>query len=99
MAQHDGAIADAEEGANSEIGPVGQEAESREEAQNECAWHAQSGRAKPEKERQQHADHRAAPNDGERMRIVGKVGARDRQRMQNHPYDPAACHPGSDDMT
>jgi hypothetical protein len=98
MPKHHAAITDATEGAKADVGSVGNQTETGEEAEHEGPRHFRCGGECPQRERRDDSHDRSRPDDDSRRWIVRQVGAGNRQRMEYNARDFAAGAPGSDDM-
>jgi hypothetical protein len=87
-------VADACHRSGGEISPVGDQAETGKEAQDERAGDPQRGCDGPDQQRHQRTEHRTGPSHHGRLRIHRQVRAGDRQRVQHHAADASAGESG-----
>ena len=82
------------DGTDTDIGPVGNQAEPGEETQQVGTGHSYAGRDAKGRKRNKDTNHRTSPGDEQRMWVVGEDGARDLERMEDNHFDGAASQEG-----
>jgi len=96
--QHRLGVPHADERTDPDVGAVGDETEPGEESQYEIARQPDGTGRQPNCEREGRADKRSAPNNRERLGILGQSRSRNRERVEHDFGDAAACQPRGRDV-
>jgi len=98
VAEHFAAVADVAHGAEANVEAVGEEAEAGEEAEEEGPVLPECRSDGPEDQRGGDAEDGAGPDDQQRVRVFGQVGAGDRERVQYDFFNAASSELCAEDV-